>query len=1258
MTPLQIYLMMMPDIQNRIQTNIQKKTRGLTVFDIPLYSQNINGMDSNKFSALLEIMKDYQIILLQETHLTTADHTAYEIQLRAKGWESFWGHAQKEYKRPIGGVAIWLKKSLLTTGIVQSCTKIRQEQTRHILSIQLQCRGQQFVLSSVYMPQNNNQNKVQKCITALEKLARQYVVIWCGDFNFVEDTRDSSNLSKPQKTYAFTHMKWLKKINQTKLVQEASEHHLRSMQAFTHTSTRSPWIRRRLDRIYCSVDHMHYLAQVNVVTNTPCKSDHSPIASRIKLTHPVIQRPAIKERRRNRIPQQFLASPHYKEKFRAAMQSWISTYRASIASWNSQHWSKVKKHMTSLAISINKEYRMTYHSNKRHHQGISLHSRTELDHSLHKADAHILLPQRVQMPQVDGLVHQGRVTTSATACANILIDHYANMSQVGSHSLEIQQEILQAIPEEDKQIFPRHFMDHPVTITTEEILIALKKMKTTAPGEDGIRTSLYRAIKKEIAEILPEVFTDLIGDMHKQFLQGLIVPIYKGANTCEAINYRPITLLNTDYRLLQQILVLKLKGPLQELIAPSQTAFLPGRCISDNIWSIQLLPKYLQLQQRSAYFAVCDFSKAYDKIDRSLLLQLCDVLQVPSFLRLWISQVLSQTYARVYAKGAFSKERRFTAGVRQGDPASPYLYLLMGHLLDRYLQHRGIQLKIPRTIKMLHHQQGMIPANDPFIISSLQYADDNTVPLFQSQIPAFLCAMDRFESASGQSLNKNKTWLLPIGKESPQPLEIMGLKVVHSTKILGITIKAFTGEAIMDWDERVQSISAYCALLSSRLHSSFTKFSRLCTYKLPQEFYRAEVSPPPKYCLDSILQKLGTLLPSKGWRKDLFPATTKLGGLGCLPLKEHLMARELKWISQLFTLGETKIWIQLVWNILFENASHFARAEPEEIQALPTPLRTLIIFLYWERFRTLQIIRVDFPWIRALWRNLKYGYYHNHRDRVPAHMWTTYRILDRTWSTLEVPRPTPVTTGWIWKTTNIPLEDYTVKLGTQLLTHDAQDERDYRWKRWLQIIQDQRDSDSTDCRGTPPVKWIPLYKIFTPLSRLAIPSIYRIPFWEVTMNAVLTSERLHRDDCPCICHASPASPGRAHFFYHCPLTLSCYAQLFHQDVSDAQHLIRQIWMVRPIAPFPLDAWALICIASTYSVDQIRKKIYNSRISPSRQTEGFYQKQILQLCVSVMARYLHTLADGTPCMTSLHPLQWDIETHRWRISPLLSQFTQA
>jgi hypothetical protein len=194
------------------------------------------------------------------------------------------------------------------------------------------------------------------------------------------------------------------------------------------------------------------------------------------------------------------------------------------------------------------------------------------------------------------------------------------------------------------------------------------------------------------------------------------------------------------------------------------------------------------------------------------------------------------------------------------------------------------------------------------------------------------------------------------------------------------------------------------------------------------------------------------------------------------------------------------------------------------VQNLPTPLRTLVIFLNWERFRHLQIVRIDFPWIRTLWLNLRYQNYSTNRDRVPAHMWKTYEILGRNWTILAITGPHPVAPTWIWNATNIPL-DYTVKLGTHIVTQDPQDERNQRWKRWLQIIQDHCDSDSTSCRGTPPVPWIPLYKIFTPLNRLAIPSIYRTPFWEVTMNTALTSERLHRADYSCICQECPASPG-------------------------------------------------------------------------------------------------------------------------------------
>eukprot|EP00889_Picochlorum_renovo_P006378 jgi/Picre1/33408/NNA_008732.t1 len=74
----------------------------------------------------------------------------------------------------------------------------------------------------------------------------------------------------------------------------------------------------------------------------------------------------------------------------------------------------------------------------------------------------------------------------------------------------------------------------------------------------------------------------------------------------------------------------------------------------------------------------------------------------------------------------------------------------------------------------------MEKATSPIKISTLQYADDNTVPLSLTQIERFIDAMDSFAAGTGQHLNKNKTWLLPIGAPKDQPTAIKGLRVVPS----------------------------------------------------------------------------------------------------------------------------------------------------------------------------------------------------------------------------------------------------------------------------------------------------------------------------------------------------------------------------------------------------------------------------------------------------------------------------------------------
>ena len=91
--------------------------------------------------------------------------------------------------------------------------------------------------------------------------------------------------------------------------------------------------------------------------------------------------------------------------------------------------------------------------------------------------------------------------------------------------------------------------------------------------------------------------------------------------------------------------------------------------------------------------------------------------------------------------------------------------------------------------------------------------------------------------------------------------------------------------------------------------------------------------------------------------------------------------------------------------------------------------------------------------------------------------------------------------------------------------------------------------DNTEIR----VPFVPLYKVLKPLVRLLIPSIYKFAFWETVMQAGMTSERLHRA-WPCFCQAGPALPGRAHFFYQCPMTLYFYSRLFQVDLQEVQSI--------------------------------------------------------------------------------------------------------
>ena len=100
----------------------------------------------------------------------------------------------------------------------------------------------------------------------------------------------------------------------------------------------------------------------------------------------------------------------------------------------------------------------------------------------------------------------------------------------------------------------------------------------------------------------------------------IVTPIFKAGAATDMANYRPITLLNTDYRLLAKILAKRLGPALGDAIGPEQGAFLPGRRITDNTTLLHLLPAALKAQGKNDDAALVEarFKKAWARADVTL----------------------------------------------------------------------------------------------------------------------------------------------------------------------------------------------------------------------------------------------------------------------------------------------------------------------------------------------------------------------------------------------------------------------------------------------------------------------------------------------------------------------------------------------------------------------------------------------------------------------------------------------------------------
>lgn len=218
------------------------------------------------------------------------------------------------------------------------------------------------------------------------------------------------------------------------------------------------------------------------------------------------------------------------------------------------------------------------------------------------------------------------------------------------------------------------------------------------------------------------------------------------------MDLRPISLCNVLYKVASKVLANRLKQVIDLIISENQSAFIPGRLITDNVMISYEIMHYLKRKGKGkdGYMALkLDMSKAYDRVEWGYLKAILARLGfAEKLVNLIMTCVTSVRYQISYGGQEFGRIVP-GRGLRQGDPLSPYLFIIctegFSALLNYYEQRRLIS--------------GVCVARGAPRISHMFFADDSYIYCKASLKEAGHVReiLKSFEKASGQKVNFDKS---------------------------------------------------------------------------------------------------------------------------------------------------------------------------------------------------------------------------------------------------------------------------------------------------------------------------------------------------------------------------------------------------------------------------------------------------------------------------------------------------------------------
>ncbi|KAG7569023.1 Reverse transcriptase domain [Arabidopsis thaliana x Arabidopsis arenosa] len=306
--------------------------------------------------------------------------------------------------------------------------------------------------------------------------------------------------------------------------------------------------------------------------------------------------------------------------------------------------------------------------------------------------------------------------------------------------------------------------------------------------------------------------------------------------------FRPISLCNVSYKVISKILSLRLKRFLPELISETQSAFVAGRLITDNILIAQENFHALRSNpaNRKKFMALkTDMSKAYDRVEWGFLRALMEKMGFNLRWIDWIMQCITSVSYRILINGDPKGRIRPSRGIRQGDPMSPYLFILCTEALIAQIRKAEREGKI----------QGLRISHASPRVSHLLFADDS---LFFCQANAdqskeVIDIIRSYGEASGQEVNLNKSSIM-FGNEVPPPVR------QEIKTILGISREGGMG-TYLGLPEKIHGSKAQVfAFVRDRLQSRVNSWSSKFLSKGGKEvLIKSQAQALPTYVMSCFL---------------------------------------------------------------------------------------------------------------------------------------------------------------------------------------------------------------------------------------------------------------------------------------------------------------------------------------------------------------------------------------------------------------------